>query len=262
MMVKISDCFHYIVNLLCYVMTLAGMIRKLDRFLENVQIVQCSLQIGWPIYQLADWPGQFANRPDWQIGRNIYIHVWPWNYYCPFGCFAWTVGPQNWRDHGWTSLSGWNGPATNSFIHVRRVRPSRYSSLFEQVPASIALVLTRTRWVQKCRKYKPAMKKPKILCHPGAAYKPSSKISLASIWGKEDKHSTSASFYVYGCTHSCLAYTDTAHFLRQSRFFITRLRTATIVCWLISLSIWASISWMNNIMIIAYGRDCSLVRLC
>ena len=57
--------------LLCYVMKLDGMICKLDRFLENLQIVQCNLQIGWPIYQLADWPGQFANWPDWQIGRNI-----------------------------------------------------------------------------------------------------------------------------------------------------------------------------------------------
>ena len=56
-------------------MKLAGMICKLDRFLENLQIVQCNLQIGWPIYQLADWPGQFANWPDWQIGRNIYKHT-------------------------------------------------------------------------------------------------------------------------------------------------------------------------------------------
>ena len=50
-MVIISDCFHYIINLLCYVMKLAGMICKLDRFLENLQIVQFSLQIG----RLADW---------------------------------------------------------------------------------------------------------------------------------------------------------------------------------------------------------------
>ena len=67
-MVKISDCFH-VINLLCFVMKLAGMICKLDRFLENWQIVQCNLQIGWPIYQLANWP-------DWQIGRNIYIKTW------------------------------------------------------------------------------------------------------------------------------------------------------------------------------------------
>ena len=46
-MVKISDCFHYIINLLCYiVMKSAGRIRKLDRFLENLQIVQCNLRIG------------------------------------------------------------------------------------------------------------------------------------------------------------------------------------------------------------------------
>ena len=45
-MIKISDCFHYIINLLCYVMKLPGMICKLDRFLENLQIVQCNLQIG------------------------------------------------------------------------------------------------------------------------------------------------------------------------------------------------------------------------
>ena len=35
------------------------------------QIVQRDLQIGSPICQLADWPGRFANWPDWQIGRNI-----------------------------------------------------------------------------------------------------------------------------------------------------------------------------------------------
>ena len=48
-MVKISDCFHYIINLLRYVMKLAGMICKLDRFLENLQIVQYKLA------RLADW---------------------------------------------------------------------------------------------------------------------------------------------------------------------------------------------------------------
>ena len=62
--VKISDCF-YVINLLCFAMKLAAIVCKLDRFLENWQIVQCNLQIGWPIYQLADWPGQFANCPDW-----------------------------------------------------------------------------------------------------------------------------------------------------------------------------------------------------
>ena len=61
-MVKISDCFHYIITLLCYVMKLAGMICKLDRFLEICRL--CSA-----ICKLADWPGQFANWPDWQIGR-------------------------------------------------------------------------------------------------------------------------------------------------------------------------------------------------
>ena len=44
--VKISECFHYIINLLCYVAKLVGMICKLDRFLENLQIVQRNLQIG------------------------------------------------------------------------------------------------------------------------------------------------------------------------------------------------------------------------
>ena len=44
-----------LIRLLCFVMKLAGMICKLDRFLENWQIVQCNLQIGWTIYQLADW---------------------------------------------------------------------------------------------------------------------------------------------------------------------------------------------------------------
>ena len=62
-MVKISDCFHYIITL-CYV------IKWLARFANrqvsgNLQIVQCNLQIGWPIYQLADW----------QIGRNIFTNV-------------------------------------------------------------------------------------------------------------------------------------------------------------------------------------------
>ena len=65
-----SDWFYYnvcnnvITNLLCFEMKLAGTICKLDRFLGILQIVQCNLQIGWPIYQKADWP-------DWQIGRNI-----------------------------------------------------------------------------------------------------------------------------------------------------------------------------------------------
>ena len=67
-MVKISDCFHYIITLLCYVMKLAGMIGKLDRFLEILQIVQCNLQTGWPIYQLADWP-------DWTDINIIMIDV-------------------------------------------------------------------------------------------------------------------------------------------------------------------------------------------
>ena len=35
--------------------------------MEILQIVQCNLQIGWPIYQFADWP-------DWQIGRNRYTY--------------------------------------------------------------------------------------------------------------------------------------------------------------------------------------------
>ena len=44
----------------------------------KLQIVQSNLQIGWPIYQLADWPGQSAYWLDWQMGRNIYtvcVHV-------------------------------------------------------------------------------------------------------------------------------------------------------------------------------------------
>ena len=46
-----------------------GTICKLDRFLDNWQIVQRNLQIGRPICQLAGWPGKFAKWPDWQIGR-------------------------------------------------------------------------------------------------------------------------------------------------------------------------------------------------
>ena len=49
-MVNISDCFYYNINLLCYVMKMADMIRNLDRFLGNKQIVQRNLQIG----RLAD----------------------------------------------------------------------------------------------------------------------------------------------------------------------------------------------------------------
>ena len=73
-MVKISDCFYNVINLLCFVMKLAGMICKLDRFLENWQIVQCNLQIGWPINQLADWPGQFVNWADWTGHVHQYLY--------------------------------------------------------------------------------------------------------------------------------------------------------------------------------------------
>ena len=45
-MVKISDFFYYIINLLCFALKLVGMICKLDRFLENLQIELCNLQIG------------------------------------------------------------------------------------------------------------------------------------------------------------------------------------------------------------------------
>ena len=45
-MVNISDCFYYIINLLCSVMKLAVMICKSNGFLENLKIVQCNLQIG------------------------------------------------------------------------------------------------------------------------------------------------------------------------------------------------------------------------
>ena len=62
-MVKISDCFHYIITLLCYVLKMAGMICKLDRFLEI-----CRLRSA--ICKLA---GQSIN---WQIGRNIFTPNW------------------------------------------------------------------------------------------------------------------------------------------------------------------------------------------
>ena len=45
-MVKILACFYNVINLSCFAMKLAAMICKLDRFLENWQIVQCNLQIG------------------------------------------------------------------------------------------------------------------------------------------------------------------------------------------------------------------------
>ena len=42
-MVKISDCFHYIITLLCYVMKLAGMICKIKQVSANLQIVELNL---------------------------------------------------------------------------------------------------------------------------------------------------------------------------------------------------------------------------
>ena len=44
--VKISDCFYNVIDLLCFAMKLGAIVCKLDRFLENWQIVQCNLQIG------------------------------------------------------------------------------------------------------------------------------------------------------------------------------------------------------------------------
>ena len=46
-------------------MKLVGTICKLDRPLDNWQIVQRNLQIGWPVCQFANW----------QIEQNIYIYL-------------------------------------------------------------------------------------------------------------------------------------------------------------------------------------------
>ena len=54
-MVKISDCFHYIITSLYYVMKMAGMICKSTGF-----------------WKFANCAVEFANLPDWQIGWNIY----------------------------------------------------------------------------------------------------------------------------------------------------------------------------------------------
>ena len=64
-MIKISDCFHYIIIFVMLCNEVGWHDLQLDRFLENLQIVQCNLETGWPIYQLADW----------QMGRNIYYTV-------------------------------------------------------------------------------------------------------------------------------------------------------------------------------------------
>ena len=70
----------------------------------NLQIVQCNLQIGWPIYQLADWPGQFANCRGWQIGRNINITRSLENYMVCSGALVYLVelSPSKtfWKAHG------------------------------------------------------------------------------------------------------------------------------------------------------------------
>ena len=50
-MVKISDCFHYIITSICYVMKLAGMICKLDRFLEICRLCSAICKLA----RLADW---------------------------------------------------------------------------------------------------------------------------------------------------------------------------------------------------------------
>ena len=65
-MVKISDCFYNLLILLCFVMKLAGMICKLDRFLEK--FADCAVQ-------LANWLANLTigRLADWQIGRNICI---------------------------------------------------------------------------------------------------------------------------------------------------------------------------------------------
>ena len=72
--VKISDCFYNVNNSLCFVMKLAGMICKLDKFLENWQIVKCNLQIG-------------------QIGRldGTYIYIYMYIYMYIYHVLWWPM---------------------------------------------------------------------------------------------------------------------------------------------------------------------------
>ena len=60
-MVKISDYFHYIITLLCYVMKLAGMICKLDRFLEICRLCSAFCKLA----------GKSTQSTNWQIGLQI-----------------------------------------------------------------------------------------------------------------------------------------------------------------------------------------------
>ena len=67
-MVKISDCFYNVINLLYFAMKLAAIICKLDRFLENWQLVQCNLQIG----QIGRLGGTYPD-PFLQLSENILL---------------------------------------------------------------------------------------------------------------------------------------------------------------------------------------------
>ena len=61
-MVKISDCFHYIINLLCYVMKSAGRILKLDRCLEICRLCSAICKLA----RLADWTEQIQTTAVWE----------------------------------------------------------------------------------------------------------------------------------------------------------------------------------------------------
>ena len=65
-MVKISDCFHYIINLLCYVMKSAGRILKLDRCLEVCRSCSAICKLAG---QSTNWQIGLTNLQIGQIGR-------------------------------------------------------------------------------------------------------------------------------------------------------------------------------------------------
>ena len=73
-MVKISDCFHYIITLLCYVMEMAGMTCKLDRFLEIGRLCSTICKLAG---QSSNWQIGLANLQIGQIGRldGIYLSL-------------------------------------------------------------------------------------------------------------------------------------------------------------------------------------------
>ena len=81
-MIKISDCFHYIINLSCYVMKLAGMICKLDMQVYG-KFTDCAVQFAnWQIGQIGRLDGTyiihvnlFISRTKQRVGCIILIPI-------------------------------------------------------------------------------------------------------------------------------------------------------------------------------------------